>query len=262
MTGIHVRIILAAAAAVLTAMLLYILCSASKEQRKGVLCKDVEIAVLDSARLDFVTRDDVRAYLSADNLNPVGKELDSVDLGKIEKSLNGKSAVLESQAYATKDGTVHIEISQRKPAILFRNGLHSYYSDEKGFIFPVSKNYADKIVTVDGAIPINVSEGFKGRPATEGERKWLEGMLNTAARIRNDKTWKNAIGRISVEGDGDLVLYPVSGKERFIFGKPEGLKSKFGRMEDYYRYIVPAKGKGFYSTINVKFDGQIVCKEK
>ena len=54
---------------------------------------------------------------------------------------------------------------------------------------------------------------------------------------------------------------PRQGKERFIFGLPSGFESKFDRMGRYYTTILPEKGAGYYSTVNVKYNGQIVCRK-
>ena len=51
------------------------------------------------------------------------------------------------------------------------------------------------------------------------------------------------------------------GNERFIFGSPSGVDDKLARMEKYYKYILPEKGQGYYKTVNVKFDKQIICKK-
>ena len=34
------------------------------------------------------------------------------------------------------------------------------------------------------------------------------------------------------------------------------------KMEKYYTNIVPAKGEGHYRYVDLKYDGQIVCKVK
>ena len=60
---------------------------------------------------------------------------------------------------------------------------------------------------------------------------------------------------------GDRSLIPREGKERFLFGNPFDCADKFGRLEDYYRYIVPEKGADYYRTVNVKFEKQIVCRK-
>ena len=66
--------------------------------------------------------------------------------------------------------------------------------------------------------------------------------------------------KMYVDRNGDLVMIPRQGVERFIFGSPFGAAGKLDRMADYYRYILPEKGEGYYRTVNVKFDNQIVCK--
>jgi hypothetical protein len=64
-----------------------------------------------------------------------------------------------------------------------------------------------------------------------------------------------------VNEDGDLVMVPRTGGEKFIFGKPDKAEDKFSRISKYYTAIVPSKGEGFYTTVNVKYDGQIVCRK-
>ena len=65
-----------------------------------------------------------------------------------------------------------------------------------------------------------------------------------------------------MENDGRLVLVPRNGKERFRFGRPEEFASKFAKMEDYYKFIAPEKGEGFYKYVDVSIDGQIICRQK
>jgi cell division protein FtsQ len=80
--------------------------------------------------------------------------------------------------------------------------------------------------------------------------------------IEKDRTWKDKIVQISVREDGDLILIPREGRERFLFGQPEDVEEKFSKMEKYYTHILPAKGEGHYRTVDLKYKGQIVCREK
>ena len=50
-------------------------------------------------------------------------------------------------------------------------------------------------------------------------------------------------------------------KEKFIIGSPDGFREKFGRIEDYYRYVRNRKEEGYYSTVDVSYEGQIVCRK-
>ena len=58
-----------------------------------------------------------------------------------------------------------------------------------------------------------------------------------------------------------ILAYLYSYVVAFVHPDDPDAKAKFDRMSDYYRYILPEKGEGYYGTVNVKFDKQIVCKK-
>ena len=180
---------------------------------------------------------------------------------RIETLLEGKSAILRSEAYVTKDRMLRINILQRRPVLRFRKAGQGWYADAQGYIFPLQEHFTARVPIVDGAVPITVPEGFKGRISDEKENRWLAGMLEMVRFMEHSRIWKDAIVQMHVENNGDLVLIPREGKERFIFGNPFDCADKFGRLEDYYRYIVPEKGADYYRTVNVKFEKQIVCRK-
>ena len=140
--------------------------------------------------------------------------------------------------------------------------IGGWYADSEGFLFPLQKNYTCRVPIVDGSIPVNFTPGYKGKAVTAKERKWVEGVLSLINYINHNRRWADAIVQIHVENDGRLVLVPRNGKERFRFGRPEEFASKFAKMEDYYKFIAPEKGEGFYKYVDVSIDGQIICRQK
>ena len=86
-------------------------------------------------------------------------------------------------------------------------------------------------------------------------------MIALVDYMSSSGVWAENIVQITVQDNGDLVMVPRKGKEKFLFGKPDNIQDKFSRMEKYYTGIVPAKGEGFYSTVNVKYNGQIICRK-
>lgn len=257
-----VRISISSVLLIATLVLLAHLSSKSAQARKGQDCTGVEISIVDSTKLGFVTKGEVLRILRQEYGQVTGQRLDSVKLWKIEEILNSKSPILKSQAYLTPDGLLHLDVSQRKPRLMFKTENGGYYSDADAYIFPLVNGYDARVMVIDGNIPLKIPYGYKGGPATEKERKWLEGVIEMSDYIEHDRMWRHAIQRVSVNGEGDLVLHPKKGKERLVFGRPEDFESKFDRLEDYYRYIVPSKEEGYYRTVIVKYDGQIVCRRK
>lgn len=217
--------------------------------RKPITCKGLSICIPDSAANQFIRPDEVRKILDSEYSGYIGLPIDEIDLTKIESILDGKSAIYKSEAYATKDSMLNVTITQRKPIVRFQKGNKGFYADETGYLFPLQSTYASHVQVVDGAIPLNNEE-------------WLERMIRLVRHIDDSKVWKDKIVQITVEEDGNLTLVPRDGKEKFIFGHPTDIESKFKKMELYYKAIKPSKTDKDYRWVDIRFDGQIVCREE
>lgn len=236
--------------------------TAGQNSRKAIRCQGLEVVILDSTRNSFVSAKDVKGYLDKEYGKYVGQVIDSIDLVRVEDIIDGRSAVLKSQAYVTKDGMLHVTVTQRKPVVRFQKSDGGFYADAEGFIFPLQRSYASHVQVIDGNIPLAANSGYKGAITDPKEKEWFERMMDVVNYIEGSRTWKDKIVQISVDAKSDLILIPREGNEKFMFGQPVNIDEKFRKMEKYYTHIVPAKGSGFYKTIDLKYDGQIVCREK
>ena len=229
------------------------------ERRHQVTCAGVKVEFADD--YNFVTAEDIEGYLMKDYGTYIGQRLDSLDLAKVEKILDSKGVIQKTDAFTTPDGYLNVKVYQRKPIVRFQKGNTGFYADEKGFLFPLQSNYTSRVPIVDGAVPLNVTDAYKGEPRTDKEKRWLSQVIAMIAFMDGSKVWSENISQITVEQNGDLVLVPREGKEVFIFGQPTEVAAKFGKIGKYYTAIVPDKGEGYYSTVNVKFKDQIVCRK-
>ena len=230
------------------------------ERRIGQLtCAGIKVEFTED--FNFVTAKDVEGYLSKDYGACIGQRLDSVDLRKVESILDNKSAILKAEAYTTPDGYLNVRIRQREPVVRFQKDNNGYYADEEGFVFPLQRNYTSLVPIIDGAVPLDIERGYKGEPKTETEKEWLAGAIALVNYMQDSGIWAKNICQITVSGNGDLIMIPRDGKERFIFGPPEDFGRKFDLISRYYTSILPHKGTGCYSTVNVKYNGQIVCRK-
>ena len=257
---LNLRHIVAGAVAALILAGLLMLAGCGSAQRSKVLCNALDVQIKDA--WEFVTPEDIRGFLDRNYGVYIGVRLDSLDLAGIERMLENKSIVMKSEAWTTRDGILHIEISQREPIVRFQNGSYGFYADDRGFIFPLQSNYTSLVPVIDGNLPLKVEEEFKGEPSGEREKDWIAGVLEMVRFMQRSRTWAENIVQIHADSRGDLVLVPREGQERFIFGYPSDIPAKFTRMEEYYRYIKPSKPEGFYTSVNVKYNGQVICREK
>ena len=230
---------------------------AGRNSRKPLVCKSLDVVIVDSLENDFVNKADVKRFLDKEYGGYIGTVLDSIDLCRIETIIDGRSAVMKSQAFVTKDGTLHIKVTQRKPIVRFQKTDGGFYADAEGYVFPLQSSYASYVQIIDGDIPINMKSGHKGEIENPEEKIWFDKVMKLVNFIE-DSPWKDRIVQIHVGNGGELTLIPREGEEKFIIGQPMNIEDKFARIEKYYTAIAPLERN--YKTINLIFDGQIVCR--
>ncbi len=255
-----VRIIVSIVGAFLLAGCLVAAYLAGASCRVPLKCTGLEVVIADSSLNRFVSVGDIRKYLDREYVGYMGMTLDSIDLVRVEKIIDGRSAVHKSQAYTTRDGLLHVTVTQRTPVVRFQRADGGFYSDAEGFLFPLQSSYSSRVQIVDGEIPLKANSGYKGEVADKREREWLHSVLDVINYMEGNRVWKDKIVQITVSDGGELILVPREGRERFHFGQPVNIEDKFRRMERYYSHILPEKGSGAYTSVSVEYDGQIVCR--
>jgi cell division protein FtsQ len=228
--------------------------------RAPLKCTGLNVVIADSSMNRFVSKADVKKFLDKEYGEYVGMLLDSIDLAKVEKIIDGRSAVNKSEAYTTRDGMLNVKVTQRTPVVRFQKSDGGFYADAEGFLFPLQSSYASRVQVIDGDIPLKANSGYKGEITDEKERAWLGKVIDLVNYMENSRTWKDKIVQITVCDGGELIMVPREGKERFHFGQPDEIQEKFRKMEKYYTAVVPAKGEKEYSVVNLEYDGQIVCR--
>jgi len=234
------------------------LCIYSRKQDSQKVCEYMKVYFKDD--FNFVTEEDIKSWIVGGFGNFVGQKLDSMDLCKMEQYLDGKTAIKKSEIYTTPDGAINIIITQRKPVLRFEKKDFGFYVDDRGYVFPLQKRYEAQVPVVSGEIPVSFGPGYKGELMSKREAEWMRGIIKLMNFVSNSKRWSGYSERLMVEGNGDIVLKALEGKEKIIIGSPERMEEKFNYLEKYYDVIKPSKPDGYYSTVNLKYHGQIVCR--
>ena len=234
-------------------------CTLDAQHRRTVCCTGLEVKFADS--LKFVSEDDVRGWLEKGCGTWVGVQIDSLKLHEMEETVSSGSAVKDCEAWVTGDGTLHLRIRQREPAVRFESGSGGFYADDRGYIFPLRDGYSVDVRTVGGELPLGRYSGYKGEARTPEEREWIAGVLQTLRAIDGSKAYGDRVQSITADGRGELTLR-LDCSERFLFGKPCDAGEKLSLMDKFFSHIQPSKGEGYYKTVNLKYKGQIICRRK
>lgn len=217
------------------------------KNKKETECTKVTITVTDADKADFVTVEDIKAILKDTKLDPVGKELNKIHLGKIKKAIDGHQFVLQSLCYSTPKGEVIIEVSQKLPILrVMPNNGEGYYIDAKGGKIPHVQYPAD-VVVVTGNVVYS-----KAKP-----------VLATFGQILlEDSFWNDMIEQINFRADGTIELTPRLADHVVSLGKPTDIAKKLARLRTFYEKVMNEVGWNKYSHISLEYNNEVVCTKK
>lgn len=229
----------------------------ARERSQAETCKAIDIVIKDSLTDRLVSCKDVMGYLD-DGKSIIGKNMDDIDIFSIEKNLNSQGEIRSAEVFSDNEGMVRVELFQRRAKMRFMGRCGDFYSDSTGYIFPVAKKADVPVVT--GNIPVNYAQGFKGHALSDKEEKWIAGALELGDYIEQHWYWHRQIEQIDVADNGDIVLYTREGNHKFIFGDFSDIDGKFAKIAMFYKNIEPQSGDRKYSTVNIKYNNQIICR--
>jgi cell division protein FtsQ len=224
-------------------------------KKSNLKCKDVKVLL--PGQFSFIERNEVDRILMANAGAIVGRDLNEINIHKLENALKANPFIEFAKVYADMTGIIHVQIIQREPVIRVVNmaNLH-FYIDANGYKIPLSDNYTAKVLVASGFI----EEDFNGRVDTL-KTKMAKDLYRTALYIKGDTLWDNQIEQLFVDLKEDVEMVPRVGSHKIILGSTDSLQTKFRNLLVFYKKAIPKVGWDTYKTINLKYNNQIVCEK-
>ncbi len=232
----------------------------TRSERSQLTCTGMNVNFMDS--LKFVTAGEIKSFVGRNYGVYVGKQLDSVKLGKVEEMLMRSGLIVECVAWMDGEGMMQVDIWQREPVLRFMNGEKGFYVDAGGYVFPLHRSYVADVPVVEGELPVEVPQGFSGYLEDKRAAEWIQGMIIFNNKLQASRNWRSMVEKIYVRNRKDLAMVLSRGPEVFIIGEPQEIDGKFEKIKKYYDYIAPSKSEGYYKSVNLKYKNQIICRQK
>ena len=86
-------------------------------------------------------------------------------------------------------------------------------------------------------------------------------LLDLVLQLREDEFMNAFIEQLHIVSQGEIVMIPKVGRAEILFGKPERIAEKFENLKAFYSEVVAETGWYKYSTIDLRFRDQIICKK-
>ncbi|MFZ7115367.1 MAG: cell division protein FtsQ/DivIB [Bacteroidota bacterium] len=239
------------------------------EHRQDVMpCTEVEVVIIDTLGHNFVEEGEIMELVRNKFGSLKGKPLSSINISLLEKIINTNPFIADAEVFSTIDGKIKIEVKQRKPVVRIVNVRdESFYIDDQGEFMPLSKEYTARVAIANGFIfdteserRVTLYDGEKRDTAIKLSR--IDEIFHVADYIYHHEFWNAQIEQIYVNAEGDIELIPRVGSQNIVLGSSEKLEKKLNKLFLFYREGLNKTGWNKYKTINLKYEGQVVCTKK
>jgi len=216
-------------------------------------CKKVQVVL--PGNQFFIERAEIDEILKENNGLLVGRRLANINIQDLEDRLKANPFIEYAKVYIDMDGVIHTDVKQRMPVLRILNlAGQDFYVDQNGLKVPLSDHFTARVLVANGEI----TEGFAGKVDTL-RTKLGKDLFATAKFISEDSLWNDQIVQLYVNAQKDMELIPRVGTQKIILGNADFLDEKFRNLLVFYKKAIPMVGWGAYSTVSLKFKGQIVC---
>ena len=189
----------------------------------------------------FITKDSIKsAVIEIITTKNIHKS--SVHLKALEFELNKIELVKKSDVFIDVNGTMVIDIEQRKPIARFID--NKFYLDEDGFVMPKSKYYSARVPVI------------KGYANTQDQLDLIYKLTNY---IKDDKFLSQSATEILIDSNSNFSIKLRDYRFKILIGQLNNLDFKIKNFKAFYINASANQILNKYSVINLQFENQVVC---
>lgn len=228
---------------------------AAFQKRKTDLCAGVNIEISTNNQNYFITQKEINEVVNVGGM--IGeKEVKSIDIAALESAIEKNPWVKNAEIYFENNNTLHIDVEQRLPiARLYSVNGNSTYIDSEAMRLPIKNNASARVLIVTNFPSDN-------DVLAHTDSMLLNQTKEVANFIYRDSFWNAQIAQVDITSSGKFELVPVIGNHTIVLGNADNLKEKFARLYTFYTKAWLQNGINTYSTIDIRFDNQVVATRK
>ena len=206
----------------------------------------IKVDLKDSTEFQFVNREDVIKVLRLHGYKITGMPVDSINRAAVRDAVYDIPEVKDVNVFYTPDGELHISIWQRKPVVRIKSGRLDFYLDEDNMPIPFSPRFTPKVLVISGAVDASLAR---------------EKLFDLADFINHDQFFSALVQEIHIDNSKKLEIIPRLGEHRIFLGDADDFEWKLAKLKVFYEKALPNLGWSKYSSIDLSFKNQVVCKK-
>ncbi|UMB62110.1 cell division protein FtsQ [Lutibacter sp. A80] len=194
----------------------------------------------------FMNYDMVNKLLIQNGIPVLNEAKTVIDLQKLEANVLSHPMVEKAAVFLTVDGVLKAKIKQRTPIARVVSNADSYYIDKQAKKMPLSENHSARVLLVSG----NIID------------KDIDEIYLLVTTILNDEFLKKQIVGVQKTQKNQFILKTRIGEQDIEIGAIDNLDSKFKNLKSFFNKTMADKTIDKYTSINLKYNNQVVCTKK
>lgn len=209
----------------------------------SVPCTAMRYIIEDRNERMYLTENELTQLLKAEDIYPVGKNLDNISLSRMERTITNHPMVRTAECYLTPRNEVRIRITQRVPLLRVQTGAETYFIDRDRRVMPVRAAVKDSVLMVRGTVGIHMASGP---------------LADFALWLKDEPYWCPRIRYMQVLSPGMIYLYLRGNQPRIVLGTIKGYEHKLAKLQTFLDYGAEAVKDKQYAELDLRFHGQVI----
>lgn len=228
---------------------------AASEDKETGHCKGLVLSLDKKVKELYIDTAAIRErIMTKDSLNPVGRSMEQLKIPFIKQEVESQDWVKSAEVYLGNHQLLNVRLKQQTPiARVFRRNGQSFYLTHSG----QEIKSAGKAV-----VDLPVFTGFSNGGRTEKDSIFLIQMQKMSKFIAGNIFWQAQVEQININNKREFELIPQVGDALILFGEGKYIARKFKKLRTFYKKGLNNIGWGYYDTLDLRFEDQVVATRK
>ena len=191
------------------------------------------------------------------------KKIGTIDMVKIQKSLDANPWIESNATYIDLDGNLNVSFKEYEPQFrVFGKNGHSVYVTDEGVVIPSCTNYTPYVLIASGNFDLSGdTTTYVLCDTLDSDRNILNALYWYKA-ITTNPFIENCVGQLYCNNKNEFELTVKGLEARVIVGDTCLAADKMNRLEIFMKQRINKPETQHMKIINLNYKNQIVCTKR
>ena len=206
-------------------------------------CRGITYIIEDRAERMYLSENELTAMLQAEEIYPVGRNINQVSLHRIERTIGKHPMVRTAECYMTARHEVRVRLTQRVPILRVQTAIESFLIDSDRKVMQARSSVKDELITARGMIGVQLASGK---------------LADFAVWMAENEYWQDRIDYIYVQSVQMIYLYLKQRDERIVLGNMRDFEKKMNKLRLFLLNSGEATKDKKYQELDLRYKGQVI----